>query len=78
MARGDIHISDHALLRYLERVKGVNMAAIRAEMLSPALTAAVAIGCNTVKLGCGARLILHGHVVQTVLSKEMGIVRSIR
>lgn len=62
-------ISDHAVLRYLERVKGVDVEAIRVEMMSPAVDTAVAIGCDTVKLGNGARLRLVGDVVQTVLPK---------
>lgn len=64
-------VSDHAILRYLERVKGVNMDNIRAEMMSPAVHAAVQVGCNTVIMGNGARLRLHGNVVQTVLAKGM-------
>ena len=63
------YISDHAVLRFLERVKGVDIEAIRAEMMSPAVDTAVAIGCDTVKLGNGARLRLVGDVVQTVLPK---------
>lgn len=65
------YISDHAVLRYLERVKGVDIESIRAEMQSRALDAAVAIGCDTVILSGGARLKLVGDVVSTVLSAKM-------
>lgn len=65
------HITDHAVLRYLERVKGVDIDAVRAEMQSAALDAAVKIGCDTVILGNGARLKLVGDVVQTVFAKGM-------
>ena len=63
------YISDHAVLRYLERVKGVDIEAIRAEMMSPAVDTAAQIGCDTVKMGNGTRLKLVGDVVQTVLPK---------
>jgi hypothetical protein len=65
------YISDHAVLRYLERVHGIDVEAIRKTMMSPAVHAAVMIGGDTVKLSSGARLKLQGHVVQTVLSREM-------
>lgn len=65
------YVSDHAVLRYLERVKGIDIEATRAEMQSKALDTAVAIGCDTVILGNGARLKLVGDVVQTVFSKDM-------
>lgn len=66
---GVTYISDHAVLRYLERVKGVDIEAIRAEMMSPAVDTAARIGCDTVRMGNGARLKLVGDVVQTVLPK---------
>jgi len=50
------HITDHAIVRFLERVYHVDMDAIRAEMNSTAVIAAIEFGCDTVKLGCGARL----------------------
>lgn len=62
-----VAISDHAVLRYLERVYGVDMVAVRAEMNVPGLAVAVAFGADTVKLGCGARLKLQGDVVVTVV-----------
>lgn len=32
MKRTRIHVSDHAVVRYLERVKGLDMCAVRAEI----------------------------------------------
>lgn len=64
-------ISDHAVLRYLERVKGIDVESIRREMDSPALRAAVDMGATSVKLGCGARLRLKGDTVVTVLANWM-------
>lgn len=64
------YISDHAVLRFLERVKGLDIEAIRAEMQSPALETAAILGCDTVILGCGARIKLQGDVAVTVLPKR--------
>jgi hypothetical protein len=66
------HITDHALLRYLERVKGIDVQAARLEMMAAenAVHTAASMGCDTVKLGNGARLKLHGDIVSTVLPKR--------
>jgi hypothetical protein len=65
-------ITDHALLRYLERVKGIDVQGARLEMLASetVINTAANIGCDTVKLGNGARLKLHGDIVSTVLPKR--------
>ena len=68
-------VSDHALLRYIERVIGIDVEAIRAELNCPAVRAAIEIGCGTVKLGNGARLKLRGQHIVTVLAKDMTISR---
>lgn len=65
-----VHISDHAVLRYLERVHHLDIEAIRDEMRCPALDTASRIGCNTVILGNGARLRLKGQHVVTVVPKR--------
>jgi hypothetical protein len=64
-----VYVSDHCVLRYCERVLGLDIEAIRAELQSPTVAKAVEIGCDTVILGSGARLKLVGDVVQTVLPK---------
>lgn len=68
------YVSDHAVLRYLERVKGVDIEGVRAEMMTSAtaIDRAAAFGCDTVILGNGARLKLHGDTVSTVLAKGRG------
>jgi hypothetical protein len=65
-------ITDHSLLRYIERVWHIDVEAARAEMLTAAhiVDAAAQIGCDTVKMGNGARLKLKGNVVATVLPKR--------
>lgn len=60
------YISDHAVLRYLERIKGIDIDAIRAEMATPGVEVAPRLGCVTVVMSNGARLKLTGDVVSTV------------
>jgi hypothetical protein len=65
-------ITDHALLRYLERVWNVDVSAARDEMMASAaaVDTAADFGCDTVKLGNGGRLRLAGQTVVTVLPKR--------
>lgn len=63
------YVSDHAVLRYLERVKGVDIEAIRAELTSPIIATAAGQGCDTV-LRHDCVMKLHGDVVSTVLPKR--------
>lgn len=65
-------ITDHSLLRYIERVWHVDIEAARAEMMLSGKTvdAAALMGCDTIKLGNGARLKMKGDVVVTVLPKR--------
>jgi hypothetical protein len=51
-----ITITDHAVIRYLERVKGIDISAVRDEMRSAGLEAAITMGAETLKLGNGCRL----------------------
>lgn len=60
------YVTDHAVLRYLERHYCVDIEAIRAEMTLPVIDKAAAFGCGTVKLPNGIRLKLTGNVVSTV------------
>ena len=63
-------ITMHALLRYIERVEGVDIEAIRAKMSTQALRRAIAVGAGSVKLG-DYRLIIKGRSVVTVLTPRM-------
>lgn len=67
-----VEITDHAIVRWLERVKGVDMDAIRAEMQSPALTTAQEFGCPVVIGRNGERMLVRDGVVVTVFSKRFG------
>lgn len=61
------HVTDHAVLRWLERVAGVNVEAIRAHLTVHGIGTAASIGCDTIIMGDGTRLRLRGDTVVTVL-----------
>jgi hypothetical protein len=65
-------LTDHAVLRYLERVWGIDVPGCRAEMIAAgaAVDVAAKFGCGTVKMGNGARLRLVGDTVVTVVPKR--------
>lgn len=60
-------VSDHALLRYLERVYGFDVEKIRKEILTPNVVTALKAGASTVKQD-GINLVLKGNSVVTVLT----------
>ena len=70
-------ISDHAIIRWLERVKGVDIARIRAEMSSPALQVADKFGCPVVIGKHGERMVVRDGVVVTVIGKSPYVGRTI-
>lgn len=64
-------ISDHAVLRYLERAYGLDVEAVRAEMMV-GVPAAIDFGARVV-ICHGVRLIIRdGRTVVTVLPKRKG------
>lgn len=64
------YVSDHAVLRYLERVCGIDIEAVRRELTVGVIDPAAVFGCGTVILGDGTRLRLQGDVVSTVLEAK--------
>lgn len=62
-------ISDHAVYRYLQRVKGINMEAVRDEMRNPALAKADEFGCPVVIGSHGERFVIRDGIVVTVIAK---------
>ena len=71
------HITKHAVQRYMERVGPADAIKARAAITEhfPCIDKAAAFGCPVVLLGNGARLILDGDIVVTVLAKVQGINR---
>lgn len=65
-------ITEHALLRYLERVWLIDVEAAKAEMMAArtAVETAAKFGSDCVKMGNGARLRLKGETVVTALPKR--------
>lgn len=63
------YVTDHAVLRYLERVKGIDIEAVRAELTCAAIDTAAGFGCDTVlRHDCTMRLT--GDIVSTVIPKR--------
>lgn len=63
-------ISDHALLRYIERVHGIDTEAMKAALLTDALTGAIKSGASGMKTPEGIFVIV-GSTVTTFLRPEM-------
>jgi hypothetical protein len=61
-------VSDHAVLRYLERAHGLDIGAVRDHLAERAATAAD-LGALAVKIE-GVKLVLRGHVLVTVLPRN--------
>lgn len=60
-------VSEHAVVRYLERVKGVDIAAVRREILGGLAGAAVkAKKSCVIRRGDGAEIVIRGGYVVTV------------
>jgi len=66
------YITAHAIERYIERVEPVDAAMATATIRAafPCISKACEFGCDTVVMGNGARLVLSGDVVVTVLPKR--------
>jgi adenylosuccinate lyase len=58
-------VTDHALLRYLERVHGVDVAAMKAHILTDNVTAAIHAGASSVIMD-GVRFVIKGNALVTV------------
>lgn len=68
-----IHVTDHAAQRYVERIDGslsIEQAHAIIATHERIVTAAAAFGAPTVRLGNGARLVLVGTRVVTVLARH--------
>jgi hypothetical protein len=63
-------ISDHALLRYIERVYGVDIEAMKAALLTPSVITAIKVGASAVKSPVGT-MVIKGSTVVTFLDPEM-------
>ncbi|WP_293875533.1 MULTISPECIES: hypothetical protein [unclassified Sphingomonas] len=71
-------ISDHAVLRFIERVYGVDIEKVRAEMNTPALASAVEFGARCLIGRHGERLVIRDGIVVTVIAKGRYVGKTIR
>lgn len=62
--------SEHALLRYIERTRGIDVDAIRAEIMSDSIVAALKAGVTAITVK-GVRMVCKDGVVVTVTTDEM-------
>ena len=69
---GVVQVSDHAVLRYLERVGGYDIEAIRKDMVTPQIATAIGAGAKKVHLSDGSTYIIgdDGVVVTVIAGKE--------
>lgn len=72
-----VPISDHAVLRWLERVHGIDMVKVRAEMQSPGLDKAAEFGSPVLIGRHGERLVIREGIVVTVVAKARNVGRTI-
>ncbi len=75
-AKVDIRLSDHALLRYLERVWGIDMDTVREEILTPQVVDAIRAGASSVRVN-GAMLVVEDRVIVTALDGTQAVRRRI-
>jgi hypothetical protein len=66
--RPEVRLSDHAIVRYLERVEGLDLDIVRAEILAIA-DAAAACGAKVLRKG-GNTYIIKGGTVVTILPDD--------
>ena len=64
-----VHVSDHAVLRYLERFAGIDTEAVR-KMIEEKAAAAVKAGALSLKID-GVVFLMKGNTVTTCLTSEM-------
>lgn len=67
---GDLHITAHAIERFIERVRPVSTEEARAALSSPAILLAANIGAHYVPLGSKHRVVIHDHTIITVLPAD--------
>lgn len=70
MGRAGIHVTNHSIIRYQERVSPVSIDEARRILSSEMIARACAFGARFVRLGTGQRIVLEGYSVVTVLPRE--------
>ena len=70
MTRRRIHVSDHAVLRYLERVQGVDLRAVRRAIARDVANGVEREACGVIRAGLTYKLV--GATVITVYRTRTG------
>lgn len=68
--RREMIITQHAVLRYQQRVEPVSADIVRERLSGRAFVTAIAFGAKYVILSTGARAVIEGKTIVTVLPKE--------
>lgn len=74
MKRYRPHVSDHAVVRWLERIQGVDVDAIRERILDPKVRAACEIGATGIKIDGFEYVIERGSVITIQPAKAQPLV----
>lgn len=70
LARERSIVTDHAVLRYLQRVKGIDIEAVRDEILAHDAAGLIdQLGNAKIPIGNGCRIVVEDYTVVTVLEK---------
>ena len=67
---GEPVVSEHAIIRWLERVKGIDLNQVRREILNGRTAQIRKLGTCNIKLPNGMKMVVRGHVVVTILDKQ--------
>jgi hypothetical protein len=65
-----IHVTNHAVLRFQERVEFVSIEEVRERLNSPVIQQAAEFGAPYVRLPGGQCVLLQGHTVITILPAD--------
>lgn len=63
------HVSDHAIIRYLERVEGLDVDSIRKKILTPFISDAARLGALSASTG-GFKYVFKNSTVITVIPRS--------
>lgn len=66
----NLHVTQHAIERFIERVAPVTPEEARAALSTDTITKAAEFGAIAVTLGTGQRIVINNGAIITVLSKE--------
>lgn len=70
-SKGDLSVTEHAMLRYLERVKGMDLTAVESEIISEELLKFIALGGTNATYMLGDyNVVIKDNVIVTITTKQ--------